>query len=596
MLHLGVECRTVVLTILLSVTFYLFPPALVGIWNGWYRVLLIPAIITSVILLIYSITEEDMYGSTLQVVKIGILVLATVFVALTVPMHADELHDMMDVTEIDNFTEASTLFADIDTNHPRLVDIDLAYSLAQTIIGKGDNLGSIYEVRKDELHIQIVNGHEFWIAPLEFQDIWKWFAKRTSPGFIMVDAEDPFAEAELYTGYNMKYMPSAYFGSNLHRHVYSQGNSKVKLADYTFEVTDELVPYWTVTRTLPTINNDAYIVESVLTIEPESGDDKKYLIGSLPGWIDRYTPEKIAIDYSTWYGEFGDGWWNSRGLIGAIQEDVNVLTTVPQRDSDATKKMYFVFGSNGKPYWFSGLTSPTSSDESLTGVILVDAINPQKAYHIKMSGANEKAALDTINSEYTNFPDRYGTALIPYNVYGVWTYIIPVDSHTDSGNVFQEVGFVEAATKHAVVKGTKEEALEEYKDYLTSKDIKRAITSSSMTKTLTARVERIGDYSLSGKTSYGLLLNNSNAIFSVNPNLFPVVMVTNPSDVVNITYTDTGESLLKVSIFINNNITVRESDEQISMNIQIGNLTEKKETNWERQQELDEEMKKLRGQ
>lgn len=585
--------------IVLSIIFYLYPPAFVGLWEGSFRILAIPMIIGSVICIFINISDEDGKGPLLQVVKLLAVIITAAIILLTPAMHANELHDIPEVTVIENFSVANGVLDPIDTKHVRLVDIDLAYSLAQNIMGTRDNLGSIYEVQKGELHIQIVNGHEFWVAPLEFQSYWKWSAKRTSPGFIMVDAEDPYTEAKMYTGYNMKYMPSAYWGSWLYRHVYSQGYSDVKLEDVTFEITDNLNPRWTITTTRPTINNDGYVVESLLVVNPESGEIKEYLTKNVPEWVDRVTPEALAIDYATWYGEFVHGWWNARGPFAVVHEDVNKLTSVSSRDngdssSNNKQEMFFVYGNDGRSYWFSGLTSHSSTDQSLTGIVLVDVKDPKKILHIKMTGANEQAALDIVNSKYTNFPDRYGTALIPYNIYGVLTYIIPVDSHTESGNVFQEVGFVDAKTKHAVVKATKEEALEEYKNYLATKNIKIALTSESTNKILTARVERIGDVTLSGRSSYRLWLNDSDAIFSINPNLFPVVVITNLNDEVSITYADTGDTVLEVNAFTNNDIKVRIGLDQIVLDQETANLTQKKEINWDKQEEYQNKLDELR--
>ena len=586
--------------IILSIIFYFFPPAFVGLWGGFFRVLALPMIIGSVVCIFISMDDEDGNGTLLQIVKIVAVVVTGIIVALTPMMYANELHDIPEVTVIENISVANGVLDPIDIKHVLLVDKDLAYSLAQNIMGTRDNLGSIYEVQKGELHIQIVNGHEFWIAPLEFQDYWKWNAKRTSPGFIMVDAEDPFAEAKMYTGYNMKYMPSAYWSSWLYRHVYSQGYSDVKLEDITFEITDDLLPRWTITTTKPTINNDGYVVISLLIVNPENGEIKKYSVGNVPEWVDRVSPEGLAIDYATWYGEFTRGWWNARGPFMAIHEDVNKLTSVSSRDngdsfsSSNKQKMFFVYGNDGRSYWFSGLTSHSSADQSLTGIVLVDVKDPKKILHIKMTGANEQAALDIVNSKYTNFPDRYGTALIPYNVYGVLTYIIPVDSHTSSGNVFQEVGFVDAKSKHVVVKPTKEEALEEYKSYLANKGIKKALTSESTNEVLTAVVKRIGDVTLSGRTSYRLWLNNSDAIFSVNPNLFPTVVLTNLNDEVTIAYADTGDTVLEVNAFTNSNVKARIGLDQIALDQETANLTQKKEENWDLQEEYQEKLDELR--
>ena len=586
---------TIVGGLLLSAVFYLSPPAFVGLWGGYFRIIAIPMIIGSVVCIFISMSDEDGKGPVLQIVKLLAVFITFIVILSTNMIYADELYKIPEVTVIEDFSVANGVLDPIDTKHVRLVDKDLAYSLAQNIMGTKDNLGSIYEVKKGELHIQIVNNHEFWVAPLEFKSFQIWNKKRVSPGFIMVDAEDPNAEAKMYTGYNMEYMPSAYWGSYLHRYVWSQGYSDVKLEDFTFEVTDNLSPRWTITTTRPTINNDGYVVESLLVVNPDGGKIEEHSMDDIPEWVDRVTPERIAIDYATWYGEFSHDWYNARGPFFALHEDVNKVTSVKSEDSFDKQEMFFVYGSDGRPYWFSGMTSYSSSDQSLTGIILFDVKAPGKAFFIKMTGANEQAALDTINSKYSQYPDRYGTALIPYNIYGVLTYIIPVDSHTDSGNVFQGVGFVDAKAKQAIVRDTKEDALDAYKSYLATRGIKRAPTSGSTEKTMTATIERMGDVTLSGRTSYRLLLNGSDAIFSVSPSLFPVVVITNLNDEISITYADTGDTVLDVNNFTNYNVKARIGLDQITLDAETANLTYKEETNWEVQQNHTDELDRLRG-
>lgn len=573
--------------------FYLILPAFVGVWGGWFRVTWFFILLGSAICFLMSAGASDKRGMALQCLKFGAVLLTLGIILVTPYQYANDLYNIPQVTEVSNISAPNGVLDPINIRHVRLVDQDLAYSLAQNIIGgSGNNLGSIYEVEKDEIHIQIVKGHEYWVAPLEFQGYFKWSSERISPAFIMIDAENPLAEAKMYRGYNMAYMPSAYWRHNLQRHIYSHGYSKVKLEDFTFEVTDELVPRWTVSVTKPTINNDGYVVKSVLEVNPETGEIKEHPVGKVPVWIDRVTPERIAIDYATWKGALADGWWNAYGIF-VTHKNVNEVTTV-KREDDTTQEMFLVYGSDNNPYWFSGMTSPSSKDQSLTSIVLVDARNPKRMIRITMTGGNEQAALDAVNAEFSQFPDRYGTALIPYNIYGVLTYIVPIDSHKDSGNIFQGVAFFDAVTKQAIVGDTKEQALQAYKEYLTTKNVAIALTSESDQKTIAGSVNRIGQMTSLGRSSFNIWLDSSDAIFSVNPNLFPAVVLTDTNDRVNMTYIDTGDSVLEVSAFYNDNVKVRVGKEQAALDQETAILEEQKETNWDVQQDLTDQIENLR--
>ena len=49
------------------------------------------------------------------------------------------------------------------------------------------------------------NGRLIWVAPLDFQGAIQWLARRTSPGIVIVDAENPDAPAELRTRAPMRF-------------------------------------------------------------------------------------------------------------------------------------------------------------------------------------------------------------------------------------------------------------------------------------------------------------------------------------------------------------------------------------------------------
>lgn len=579
---------TIISTIVITVIFYLAPPAIVGIWNGWFRVIFIYFVIISVILLIYSMLEEDAIGAIIQGIKICVMLLAFGYLLATPIMFDNELHDLPKIVVLQNLSEANGIFDPIDLKHIRLVDRDLAYSLGSNIIGSRDNFGSIYRVEKDDFHIQTVNNHLWWVAPLEFQGYGKWRLEMTSPGFIMVDAEDPFATPQMYTDYEMKYLPSSYWGNYLYRYVYAQGYSHYKLEDITFEVTDELLPRWTISATRPTINNDGSVVKLLLVVDPEGYRDiEEYLPKDAPEWVDRVIPERIAANYMTYYGTFVHGWWNYNGIY-VSQKDVNVPT------GGLATELFFVHGADQRPFWFGGMTSPSNQDHSLTSIILTDA-RTGILYKFPMSGANEQAALDAINSKYSEKPNWYGTAPIPYNVNGILTYIVPITAHEGSGNIYQGVGFVDAMTKHAVIGETKEDTIAEYQKYLSTKGINLAISTSNSIETIGGIVSRIGDFITDGKSNSRIIVDSSDIIFTVDPGLWPEASITQIKDVVNISYTETGDTIVVATSFDNLNVTTRVSPEQEELDKIIAKSDEKIKTNWDVQKEASDTLDQLRG-
>lgn len=576
--------------------FYLDPPAFVGLWGGWYRVLVFPMVIGSVICLAISL-ESDGKGATIQIIKLLAIIITGGIIAFTPIMHSNDLFKIPQVTVIkENISVPNGVLDPIDLNHIRLVDQDIAWSKAQKIIGEGDNLGSQYKVVEKDFHIQEVNKHLWWVGPLQYRGFTQWNEIGSSPGFIMVDAEDPYADALLKDGYHIKYLTSAFWGDEIYRYAYSLGYSNYLLQDLTFEITDGLAPKWTISKTKPTINNDGYVTESVIVIDAETGAKDEYPVGSVPEWIDRVIPENVAIDYITWHGAYQHSWWNAYGPIYSNQLDVNKPTITTTKNGDKVE-LFFVYGSDNKPYWFGGMTSSSTSDQSLTSIVLVDA-RDGKIYKFKMTGGNEQSALDAANAIVSQYkePPWFGSAPIPYNVYGKLTYIMPISSHTEkSGNLFQRVAFIDALDSHAVLGETKDEAAKSYISYLATKGVQVAITSNNELKTLEEVVLSVGSVIANGQSKVILWLNSSNIIFSVNPVLFPEASLTSTGNKVNVTYIDTGDAEVAVNKFDNKNIDARVSKEQIALDKNTANSTKTKVENWDEQEKLKNKLKELQN-
>lgn len=469
---------TIISTVAIYVYLYLFTPAYIGIMGGFFRVAAIPILFISVCYLFLIVKgESNNPEKGIQIFKIITVLGIFVYLLATPIIYSEKLHDVPKVKVYDNISDGSN-FAPIDVQNMRIVDQSMAYYLGNKVMGSSDqNLGSQFEVNQDDFSIQNVNGRLYWVAPLEFRDIFKWISARYSPGFIMVDAEDPSIPAKLYTGYKMEYMNSAYFGDYIIRHLYSNGFSHVHLRDINFEVTDSLQPRWVVSLTTPSVLNDGDIVNGVAIIDPETGDIENYQNNDVPKWVDRVMPEDIARNYLDWYGKYVHGWINSV----TSEQDVNVISS---------DEMWLIHGNNGQAYWFAGMTSPSSKDQSLTSIVLVNSRDGTINLY-RLSGWNEQAVINAVGASVSNYKNYHGTAPIPYDCSGRLAYVVPVAASTDNGEVFQEVSIVDAITGHVVLGQTKAIAFEEYRRYLNQNGFDFAITNSTTKGNITGTVNRI---------------------------------------------------------------------------------------------------------
>lgn len=569
-------------TIAIYAYMYLVTPSFVGILGGYYRVAAIPILIISILYIIIAANESNSKEIGIQILKIVAVSGIAVYLSFTPILHNQQLHDIPEVTINNNLSEDSN-FAPIDAQNMRIVDQSMAYYLGNKVIGSSDqNIGSQFQVTQDDFTIQNVNGRLFWVAPLEFRGIWKWQSLKTSPGFIMVDAEDPTKPAKLYTGYKMQYMTSSYLWDNVIRHLYTNGYENVRLQDINFEVTDSLQPRWVVSLTSPSVLNSGDIVKGVAVIDPETGDITKYQVGEVPDWVDRVVPEETAKDYLSWYGSYVHGWLNTV----TSERDVNVITS---------DEIYFIHGNDGKAYWFTGMTSPSSSDQSLTWLALMNSKDGKITLY-KMSGWNEQAVTNAVDAAVSNFQNYKGCQPIPYECSGRLAYVVPVAASTDTGYVYQEVGIVDAITGHVSLGETKAKAFEEYRRYLNQNGFNFAVSSSSVQKDISGIVGRISGIVSSNDLDYRLInLNTSDVIFEVSISQYPEAALTNVGDEVFMSYEDTNDTVITVDTFDNIGINSRVSEEQQNYTEARDNQTGYETNNWEKQQELQKEIEKLRN-
>ena len=82
-----------------------------------------------------------------------------------------------------------------DLRHVRVVPEESAIFAGNKVVGQ---LGAYYRV--GDFNVQVTRGKLVWVAPLEFQGVVQWLSRGTSPGVIVVSAEDPDEQAEVVAG------------------------------------------------------------------------------------------------------------------------------------------------------------------------------------------------------------------------------------------------------------------------------------------------------------------------------------------------------------------------------------------------------------
>ncbi|MBD5655498.1 MAG: hypothetical protein IAI50_10035, partial [Candidatus Eremiobacteraeota bacterium] len=224
---------------------------------------------------------------------------------------ASGLRDVADVTVSNDLPPSA------DIKHVRVVPEEAAIFAGTKVVGQ---LGAYYGV--GDFNVQGASGRLVWVAPLEFHGLVQWLSRRTSPGVIIVSAENPDAQPELRQRAPLRYIPSAQLNENLYRHVYLRYGAE-QILETTLQLDDAGDPQYICTLGRPTIGWTGTRVTGVVLVDPTTGamrriarDDFK----TLPSWVSRVYPSDLALAYNQWFGEFVHGLWNS--LI--VKRDVHV--------------------------------------------------------------------------------------------------------------------------------------------------------------------------------------------------------------------------------------------------------------------------------
>jgi hypothetical protein len=355
-----------------------------------------------------------------------VLLFAGVLTVLPI-VDASGLRDVTGVTTTSDKPPAA------DLQHVRVVPEESAEFSGSKVLGQ---LGAYYLV--GEYSVQSENGKLVWVAPLDFQGPIQWLARGTSPGVIVVSAENPDAPAELRQRQPLRYIPSALLNTNLTRHVYMTYGTEL-LLETTLQLDAAGDPKYVVTLGRPKIGWSGETVTAVVIVDPTTGAMQRIpreQFASLPAWISRVYPADLALEYNDWLGRYVHGWWNSI----VAKRDVHL----PVRDE--------VFGlllDANRFVWFADHTSPNATDDSMTGFTYMDSRTGGMVYYTSAGGEfNSVAAERSVSANPIITQGRLiPTQPILYNI-GQNTWVVPAVA---SNGKFQTLALVQAAGGHVVV-------------------------------------------------------------------------------------------------------------------------------------------------
>jgi len=434
----------------------------------------------------------------------------------------------------------STPLIPTDPNNIVLVSKSVAAFKGQQILGSnGQNLGSSYSLDPDSYTLQSINHHLYYVAPLSYNNIFINLANSSTPGFVVVDAENPQAQPTLRTyGTNtIAYLPGALLNQDLVRHVYLSGYTYGRLVDPTLELDDSFHPYWTISLMQPTRGYIGDVLSQVLIVNAHTGDIKVYQPQNVPTWVDRVMPADTVTQYLTWWGLYHAApWFNPSG---AGQQ-------TPAGDPQ------LLYNNVDQPVWLVPMTSSSSNDQSSTGVFLFDTHKNEAHFYPLAAGLGiGDNVRNTFQSTRANILRYNVDSFQLYQICGQPTWV----AIYSSSSIYQDVGVLDARNLNGgnvQFEPNLSAALSDYKQWLAQQSIPNdcgAIPTTGAQQTVTGKVLRISAVQQGGNTIYYIQISGQNVIFTANLSLSPKLPLVQSGDTVRGTYlSTTGKAVATVDL------------------------------------------------
>ncbi|MDD4718644.1 MAG: CvpA family protein, partial [Bacilli bacterium] len=327
---------------------------------------------------------------------------------------------------------------EVDFKALPLLDKDSSQKLGDRVMGQMTELVSQFRV--SDLYTQINYKSDIVrVTPLEYANVIKYFTNRKGgvKGYIILNSVTGKAElVKLDKG--MKYMPSALFNENLHRKLRFSFPFE-NFGTEKFELDNDGNPFWII----PTIK---YVgvglrpeVTGVVTLNPITGETKKYSTEEVPTWIDHVHQPSLLLEQVDDWGKYASGYFNS--VFG-------------QKGVIATTQGYNYTVMNDDVYLYTGITS-VASDESNIGFILSNLRTKETVFY-PVSGAEEYSAMASAEGQVQQMKYRATFPLL-INLNNKPTYLL---SLKDNAGLVKMYAFVDVVDYQKVVVSDAKDGIE----------------------------------------------------------------------------------------------------------------------------------------
>lgn len=554
---------TICTVVFYGILYYLWLPTLSLAYFDGFAFVSLGVLFLSGIISMWASGEysyEYMPHATAITFIVVVVIAIIVGIGSTALFHSSEMYNQIGEIKEKSFTKD---LVEIDNSQIPVVDISLATKLADKKMGEDIGLGSQMEVG-EFTNKQQVNGKLVYVAPLEHSGFFKWLSnKQGTAGYVIVSATN-LNDVKLVKEVEgkpikLKYLNSAYFSSDLKRHIRECGYRTTGLTEYSFELNDEGRPYWVVTTYYNTTLWKNPEADGVIICDAQTGECNWYSVSDVPEWVDIVQPESFIKKQIRNYGKLVHGWFN-------LSNEDKV---------EMTEHMTTVYN-EGQCYYYTGMSS-VGKDEGTIGFIMVNT-RDKSVIRYKMVGATEAAAM---SSAYGKIQEKnYSpTTPIPLNISGIPSYFLTLK---DSEGLVKQYAFVNIEDYSIVGNGsTIMEAKRAYMNAVTTTANKVAFSSDeTYGYTVKGKVTRISANSEGGNTYYYMIINDDRSkLYMASYSISDELPITREGDNVEIKYIDEGNGTINIVSFNNLDFSQPVSDDQSKINEEQKDIIEDTDNN-----------------
>lgn len=389
-------------------------------------------------------------------------------------------------------------------NSNKTVSSQLQNSLSNV---KNSNVYSL-----NHLRVQFYHGKLVYIAPLDFEgDFFRYVHYKKVPGYFIVDATSKNSHPK-FVKKDMAYTPSAYFGHDVNRRIYSaiKGSNLVLTGgDAQLEIDEKGKPYYvkTLYKTYGITRSPNYKKTWLGMVDAETGKTRIIEQKNAPKWLDVTFDPGIASSKVESFSSDRNGWWNAHGIGGSR---TGVMEAVDDVGTEGINKEFTPISYKGQVYYFASMTSKNKKQTSVLGYIYVNARNGKTYFYREKEDAMTPNRAKSLAENRMKQTQWKASMPLLYRIDGKPTWIV---SMIDSNGAFMSYVYLLAngnGTQSSVSVGNDAKTtLTKYRALVSNGLTTASSSDTSVEKVFSGTVKRAvidGDNII-------FLLNNSDKVF-----------------------------------------------------------------------------------